>query len=92
MKAKEISINVIGIGSENGGLVPEDPNRPELGNKLDENGNMILFFIVTEFVKLLKYNSTKYSKLPVAEFIVEFISNVFELFNNEKFYKGFNVD
>lgn len=60
-------------------------------NKLDENGNMILFFIVTEFVKLLKYNSTKYSKLPVAEFIVEFISNVFELFNNEKIVTNLDV-
>jgi Ca-activated chloride channel family protein len=51
MKAKEISINVIGIGSENGGLVPEDPNRPELGNKLDENGSPVISKLNSEMIK-----------------------------------------
>ena len=60
-------------------------------NKLDKNGNMILFFIVGEFVKLLKYNSNKFSKLSTAEFIVEFINNVFELFNNEKVVTNLDV-
>lgn len=60
-------------------------------NKIDENGNMILFFIVSEFIKLLKYNSNKYSKLPIAEFIVEFIVNVFDLFNNEKIITNLDV-
>lgn len=60
-------------------------------NKIDENGNMILYFIVSEFSKLLKYNSNKFSKLPTAEFIVEFITNVFDLFNNEKIVTNLDV-
>jgi hypothetical protein len=60
-------------------------------NKLDENGNMILYFIVTEFIKLLKYNLSKFSKLSTCEFIVEFINNVFELFNNEKYITNLDV-
>ena len=51
-------------------------------NKIDSHGNMILFFIVSEFIKLIKYFLNKFSKLSVAEFIVEFINNSFELFNN----------
>jgi Ca-activated chloride channel family protein len=51
MKAKDIAINVMGIGSENGGFVPEDPSRPELGNKLDENGNSVISKINTEMIK-----------------------------------------
>jgi Ca-activated chloride channel family protein len=41
----------MGIGSENGGLVPEDPNRPELGNKLDENGSPVISKLNTEMIK-----------------------------------------
>jgi Ca-activated chloride channel family protein len=51
LKAKEIAIHVMGIGSENGGLVPEDPNRPELGNKLDENGSPVISKLNTEMIK-----------------------------------------
>lgn len=60
-------------------------------NKIDQEGNMILFFIVTEFTKLLKYNSAKHFKQLVAEFIVEFIVNVFDLFNNEKNISNLDV-
>lgn len=51
MQAKEVAINVIGIGSENGGIVPEDPNRPELGNKLDENGSPVISKLNTDGIK-----------------------------------------
>lgn len=53
-------------------------------NKIDKNGNMILYFITSELAKLLKYNINSFSKLAVAEFVMEFINNVFDLFNNEK--------
>lgn len=53
-------------------------------NKVDKNGNMILYFITSELAKLLKYNSNSFSRLATAEFIIDFINNVFDLFNNEK--------
>ena len=51
LKENDIQIHVIGIGSENGGLVPEDPNRPELGNKQDASGNPVLSKLNSELVK-----------------------------------------
>ena len=60
-------------------------------NKLDNNGNMILFFIIEEFIKLLKYNSSKFVKLSISNFIIEFINTVFELFNMEKHFNNIEI-
>ena len=60
-------------------------------NKIDTNGNMILYFITSELTKLLKYNNNKSNNLAIAEFIIEFINNSFDLFNNEKFIENYDV-
>lgn len=60
-------------------------------NKLDENGNLILFFIVEEFAKLLKYNSNKFVKNSIANFIIDFINTVFELFSIEKIVNNIDI-
>lgn len=60
-------------------------------NKMDVSGNMILYFITSEMSKLLKYNSNNFSKLAIAEFLIEFINNSFDLFNNEKFISNSDV-
>ena len=59
-------------------------------NKIDHGGNIILYFITDELTKLLKYNPNKFIKINVAQFVVEFIEIVFELFNMEKLSN--NVD
>ncbi len=51
LKENDVSVNVIGIGSETGGLVPEDANRPELGNKMDENGSPVLSKLNVQMIK-----------------------------------------
>ena len=51
LKNDKIALNVIGIGSENGGLVPEDANRPELGTKSDENGNPVVSKLNVQMIK-----------------------------------------
>lgn len=60
-------------------------------NKMDKNGNIILYFITSELAKLLKYNSNKFSKLSTAEFIIDFINQAFDLFNNEKIISNLDV-
>lgn len=60
-------------------------------NKIDKNGNMILYFITSELAKLLKYNANNFVKLATAEFVIDFINNVFELFNNEKIIGNLDV-
>lgn len=39
---KEISLAVLGVGTESGGLIPNDPKRPELGYKTDSKGSTIV--------------------------------------------------
>jgi hypothetical protein len=45
---------------------------------------MILYFIVEELTKLLKYNSSKFIKLSICNFIIEFINTIFDFFNTDK--------
>jgi hypothetical protein len=60
-------------------------------NRLDKNGNMILYYIISELTKLLKYNSRNHSKIAIAEFVVEYINMMFELFNDEKIVSNLDM-
>jgi hypothetical protein len=60
-------------------------------NKIDHNGNIILYFIVEELSKLLKYNPNKFIKMSVANFIIDFINTVFELFSIEKIVNNIDI-
>jgi hypothetical protein len=60
-------------------------------NKIDKNGNLILFFIVKEITKLLQYNSNKFTKATIISFILDFINTVFELFNVEKLSNNIDI-
>lgn len=60
-------------------------------NKIDSNGNLILFFIVKEFTKLLQYNSNKFIKASIISFILDFINNVFNLFNTERLSNNIDI-
>jgi Ca-activated chloride channel homolog len=42
IKESEIILAVLGIGTKNGGFVPTDPQKHELGYKIDEKGNKVL--------------------------------------------------
>ncbi len=41
LKESKIMLAVLGIGTKNGGFVPNDPQKPELGYKTDANGKRI---------------------------------------------------
>ncbi len=41
-KEKQIELSVLGLGTENGGLIPNNPDKPEFGYKLDERGSPIV--------------------------------------------------
>lgn len=42
LREEQIVINVLGIGTTKGGLVPKNPTNPERGYKKDKNGNSVL--------------------------------------------------
>lgn len=60
-------------------------------NKIDKNGNLILFFIVKEFTKLLQYNSNKFIKASIISFILDFINTSFNLFNTERLANNIDI-
>ena len=61
MNDKNIQLCVLGIGTFNGGLIPKDPNRPELGYKLDEKGENIISKLNSAFIKELASKSNGFS-------------------------------
>jgi hypothetical protein len=54
-------------------------------NKYDENGNMLLFYIIDEWTSLLNFNENKMNKSSLCFLIIDFINVIFELYNEEKF-------
>lgn len=60
-------------------------------NKIDKKGNLILFYIVKEFTKLLQYNSNKFVKASVISFILDFINTTFNLFNTERLSNNIEI-
>ncbi|MCE3295498.1 MAG: von Willebrand factor type [Crocinitomicaceae bacterium] len=42
LKENNITLAVLGIGTTKGGLIPNNPDRPELGNKTDASGRTIV--------------------------------------------------
>jgi Ca-activated chloride channel homolog len=57
LKEKKIQLAILGIGSQNGGLIPNDYNRPELGFKVDEKGSFILSKMNPSMIKELASKS-----------------------------------
>ena len=52
---------------------------------------MILFYIIEEFSKLLKYNTQKTNKIAVSNLIIDFINESFNSINNEKHFMNIDI-
>jgi hypothetical protein len=52
-------------------------------NRYDTESHQVLYYIVSEFTKLLVYNKSSFMKTSVANFLVEFIDRIFFEFNTE---------
>lgn len=53
LKEKEISVSVLGLGTTTGGLIPNNPDKPEFGYKLDAKGSPIVSRIDPKLVSAL---------------------------------------
>jgi hypothetical protein len=60
-------------------------------NNLDKSGNTILFYIISEFIKLLKYNKNKFLKADISYFIIDFINSSFDNFSQEKLLNNSDI-
>ena len=60
-------------------------------DRYDTESHQILYYIVTEFRKLLSYNKSTFLKSSIASFIVEFIDRIFFEFNIEHLMSNPNI-
>ena len=51
IQKEQIQLSVLGIGTKKGGLVPKDPNRPEMGYKTDARGKKVLSKLNEKFIR-----------------------------------------
>ncbi len=57
LKEKEIELSVLGLGTANGGLIPNNPDQPEFGYKLSPAGTPIVSKMNPDLVKSLAAKS-----------------------------------
>lgn len=60
-------------------------------NRYDANGNLLLFYIVTELQKLIEYNTSKFTRSYVVYFLIDFINILFDMFNCEYISSTFDI-
>lgn len=60
-------------------------------NNYDNNGNILLFYIVSEMNKLLTYNTNKLVKANITNFYLDFINTLFDMFNEEIRVNNFDI-
>jgi hypothetical protein len=53
-------------------------------NKLDNNGNLLLFYFINEINKLYKYNDDKSIRINITSLLVDFININFSIYNEEQ--------
>lgn len=58
-----IQLCVLGIGSEQGGLIPQNPDRPELGHKRDQNGVQINSKVDEKFIHEIASKTRGYATI-----------------------------
>lgn len=68
IKNDRIQICVLGIGTNEGGLIPNYPNRPELGYKSDEYGQSIVSKVNNKFIHDIASKADGYSVISSSPF------------------------
>jgi Ca-activated chloride channel family protein len=68
MRKKSIELSVLGIGTREGGLVPKDPQRPEIGYKTDALGKTVLSKLNRELIKDIAQKSGGFAHFSDDEF------------------------
>ena len=63
IKEEDVKVCVLGIGTKRGGLVPINPDRPELGYKLGEDGKYLMSKVNPNFLKSIASQVNGYATL-----------------------------
>ncbi len=68
IKEEKVQLSILGIGTVNGGLIPKDPHRPELGYKKSATGRSVVSKLNDRFIKNLAAKGGGYANITSSEF------------------------
>ena len=68
IKESKIQLSVLGIGTKQGGLVPKNPNRPELGYKTNALGKTVVSKLDESFIKSIASKGGGKASVSSSEF------------------------
>lgn len=57
----------------------------------DESGNMLLYYLLENFTKLLNYNNEKFVKTNIAYFIIDMINKAHRTYNTDYYKSNFEI-
>ena len=60
-------------------------------NKLDTQSNLLLYYIIGEFIKMFKYNTNKFLKTELINFIYDFTDIIYNYFNDDKIMENIYI-
>ena len=82
---KETKTGIININIDGNYLSVNDINM------YDMNGNIILFYIINELIKLIDYNDNKFIKTNIIYMIIDMINEEHNIFNIDKRTSNFDI-
>lgn len=68
LKEKNLQLSILGIGTTNGGLIPKNPFRPNLGYKTDARGKTVLSKLNKKFIDKLAVQTGGTANVSSSEF------------------------
>ena len=68
LKEKKIVLSVLGIGSKQGGYIPQDASKPEFGYKIDSNGKKVISKMNPDFIRDLAIRANGFASIASSPF------------------------
>lgn len=60
-------------------------------NNIDSNSNLLLYFLLNELTKLIKYNDNKFTKINLVNMFIDIINLSYNQFSNEKWISVYDI-
>lgn len=68
LKEKKVVLSVLGIGSKQGGYIPQDATKPEFGYKIDSNGKKVISKMNPDFIRDLALKANGFASIASSPF------------------------
>lgn len=68
LKDKKVVLSILGIGSKQGGYIPQDVTKPEFGYKIDSNGKKVISKMNPDFIRDLALKANGFASITSSTF------------------------